>query len=131
MEGMEEIVQEFLVESRENLDQLDQDLLALERDPESRELLSSIFRTLHTIKGTSGFLALHTLEKVAHAGESLLSKLRDGEMVINPHMATVLLEMVDAIRVLLGNIEQQPFTAADQAVTTAVTTEPILAHFVP
>ncbi|MBK7722263.1 MAG: chemotaxis protein CheW [Austwickia sp.] len=107
MEGMEEIVQEFLVESHENLDQLDQDLLALERDPESRELLSSIFRTLHTIKGTSGFLALHTLEKVAHAGESLLSKLRDGEMVINPHMATVLLEMVDAIRVLLGNIEQQ------------------------
>ena len=53
MEGMEEIVQEFLVESHENLDQLDQDLLALERDPNSRELLSSIFRTLHTIKGTS------------------------------------------------------------------------------
>ena len=54
MDGMEEIVQEFLVESHENLDQLDQDLLALEREPESRELLSSIFRTLHTIKGTSG-----------------------------------------------------------------------------
>ncbi|WP_168582429.1 chemotaxis protein CheA [Gephyromycinifex aptenodytis] len=106
MEGMEEIVQEFLVESHENLDQLDQDLLALERDPGSRELLSSIFRTLHTIKGTSGFLALHTLEKVAHAGESLLSKLRDGEMTLNPTMATVLLEMVDAVRALLGHIEQ-------------------------
>lgn len=105
MEGMEEIVQEFLVESHENLDQLDQDLLALERDPGSRELLSSIFRTLHTIKGTSGFLALHTLEKVAHAGESLLSKLRDGEMTLNPGMTTVLLEMVDAVRALLGHIE--------------------------
>ncbi|MDO5628498.1 MAG: chemotaxis protein CheW [Mobilicoccus sp.] len=106
MDGMEEIVQEFLVESHENLDQLDQDLLALEREPESRDLLSSIFRTLHTIKGTSGFLALHTLEKVAHAGESLLSKLRDGEMVLNPEMATVLLEMVDAVRSLLGHIEE-------------------------
>ena len=105
MEGMEEIVQEFLVESHENLDQLDQDLLALERDPTSRDLLSSIFRTLHTIKGTSGFLALHTLEKVAHAGESLLSKLRDGEMTLNPAMATVLLEMVDAVRKLLENLE--------------------------
>ncbi|WP_245544700.1 chemotaxis protein CheW [Mobilicoccus pelagius] len=103
---MEEIVQEFLVESHENLDQLDQDLLALEREPDSRELLSSIFRTLHTIKGTSGFLALHTLERVAHAGESLLSKLRDGEMTLNPEMATALLEMVDAVRSLLGHIEQ-------------------------
>ncbi|WP_226346436.1 chemotaxis protein CheW [Agilicoccus flavus] len=106
MEGMEEIVQEFLVESHENLDQLDQDLLALERDPTSRDLLSSIFRTLHTIKGTSGFLALHTLERVAHAGENLLSKLRDGEMTLTPTMATVLLEMVDAVRTLLGHIEQ-------------------------
>ena len=105
MEGMEEIVQEFLIESHENLDQLDQDLLALERDPNSRELLSSIFRTLHTIKGTSGFLALHTLESVAHAGESLLSKLRDGEMELNNEIATTLLEMVDAVRALLGHIE--------------------------
>lgn len=105
MEGMEEIVQEFLVESHENLDQLDQDLLALERDPNSRELLSSIFRTLHTIKGTSGFLALHTLERVAHAGESLLSKLRDGDLVLTPPMATALLQMVDAVRSLLGHIE--------------------------
>ena len=102
MEGMEEIVQEFLIESHENLDQLDQDLLALERDPNSRELLSSIFRTLHTIKGTSGFLALHTLERVAHAGESLLSKLRDGEMQLTAQIATALLEMVDAVRARFG-----------------------------
>ncbi len=107
MEGMEEIVQEFLIESHENLDQLDQDLLALERDPSSRELLSSIFRTLHTIKGTSGFLALHTLERVAHAGESLLSKLRDGEILLTAQIATALLEMVDAVRALLGHIENE------------------------
>ena len=61
---MDEIVQEFLVESLENLDQLDRDLVALEQEPDSRELLSGIFRTIHTIKGTSGFLAFGRLEAV-------------------------------------------------------------------
>jgi two-component system chemotaxis sensor kinase CheA len=106
MEVMDEIVAEFLVESHENLDQLDQDLVALERDPGSRELLSSIFRTVHTIKGTCGFLAFGTLESVTHVGESLLSRLRDGEMTLNAQITTVLLEMVDAVRSLLDSIEQ-------------------------
>ena len=73
MNDLGDIVQEFLVESHENLDQLDRDLVALEAAPGSRELLSSIFRTIHTIKGTSGFLAFNRLEKVTHVGESLLS----------------------------------------------------------
>ncbi len=106
MEFMDEIVAEFLVESHENLDQLDQDLVALERDPGSRELLSSIFRTVHTIKGTCGFLAFGTLESVTHVGESLLSRLRDGEMTLSAPVTTVLLEMVDAVRALLRCIEQ-------------------------
>jgi two-component system chemotaxis sensor kinase CheA len=83
---LDEIVQEFLVESHENLDQLDSDLLALEQEPGSRALLGSIFRTIHTIKGTSGFLAYGHLEAVAHVGESLLSRLRDGELVLTPDM---------------------------------------------
>ncbi|MEO6714776.1 MAG: chemotaxis protein CheA [Mycobacteriales bacterium] len=102
---MDEIVQEFLVESHENLDQLDRDLVALERDPESRERLSSIFRTIHTIKGTSGFLAFSELEKVTHAGESLLSRLRDGKLILNADVTTGLLTMVDAVRRLLADIE--------------------------
>ena len=106
MDGMDEIVTEFLIESHENLDQLDQDLVALEREPGSRELLSSIFRTVHTIKGTCGFLAFGTLESVAHVGESLLSRLRDGEMTLTPELTTILLEMVDAVRSLLASIEQ-------------------------
>ena len=106
MDGMDEIVTEFLIESHENLDQLDQDLVALEREPGSRELLSSIFRTVHTIKGTCGFLAFGTLESVAHVGESLLSRLRDGEMTLTPELTTILLEMVDAVRALLAAIEQ-------------------------
>jgi two-component system chemotaxis sensor kinase CheA len=106
MEVEDEIVAEFLVESHDNLDQLDQDLVALERDPGSRELLSSIFRTVHTIKGTCGFLAFGTLESVTHVGESLLSRLRDGEMTLSAQITTVLLEMVDVVRSLLASIEQ-------------------------
>lgn len=106
MNDMDEIVQEFLVESHENLDQLDRDLVALERDPESRERLSSIFRTIHTIKGTSGFLAFSELEKVTHAGESLLSRLRDGKLHLTADVTTGLLTMVDAVRRLLADIER-------------------------
>ncbi len=106
MDGLDEIVDEFLVESHENLDQLDRDLVELERDPSSRGLLSSVFRTLHTIKGTSGFLAFGTLESVTHVGESLLSRLREGQMTLDPQVTTVLLEVVDAVRDLLTSIEQ-------------------------
>jgi two-component system chemotaxis sensor kinase CheA len=102
---MDEIVQEFLVESHENLDQLDHDLIELEQDPTSRDLLGSVFRTIHTIKGTSGFLAYGKLEAVTHVGENLLSRLRDGELALTPELTSALLEMVDAVRGLLSTIE--------------------------
>ena len=104
-EDMEPIVNEFLVESYENLDRLDKDLIELEQDPGNTEILSSIFRTIHTIKGTCGFIGLHKLEKVAHVGENLLGKLRDGELDLNPPRTSALLAMVDAIRQMLGCIE--------------------------
>jgi chemotaxis protein histidine kinase CheA len=103
--GDEEIVKEFLIESYENLDRLDQDPIALEKDPGSRETLASIFRTIHTIKGTSGFLAFNQLEAVTHAGESLLSRLRDGLLPLNAGITTALLAMVDAVREMLRSIE--------------------------
>jgi two-component system chemotaxis sensor kinase CheA len=106
MDDMDEIVQEFVVESHENLDQLDRDLVALEQDPQSRELLSSIFRTIHTIKGTSGFLAFSRLEAVAHVGENLLSRLRDGAQLMDLETTDALLAMVDVVRALLQTIEQ-------------------------
>lgn len=101
-----EIVKEFLVESYESLDELDQNLMALEDRPDDRERLGSIFRTVHTIKGTSGFLALTKLERVAHVGENLLVKLRDGRLSLTHDIADGLLGMVDAIRAILANLEQ-------------------------
>ncbi|MCU1492407.1 MAG: cheA 2 [Acidimicrobiaceae bacterium] len=103
---MNEIVQEFLVETNENLDQLDQDLVALESDPHSRELLSSVFRTIHTVKGTTGFLGFGRLEEISHAAESLLSELRDGRLELTAPRTDALLEVVDAIRALLSAIER-------------------------
>jgi chemotaxis protein histidine kinase CheA len=102
---MDDIVREFLVESNENLDQLDRDLVTLEKDPTARDILASIFRTIHTIKGTSGFLGFSRLESVTHVGESLLSHLRDGRLLLNAEITSGLLAMVDAVRQMLVNIE--------------------------
>lgn len=100
-----EIVREFLVESYENLDQLDRDLVALESEPGSRALLSSIFRTVHTIKGTSGFLGLNRLERVTHVGESLLVELRDGHRLMDQPTTDVLLSLTDTVRAILSSVE--------------------------
>lgn len=105
-DGLDEIAQEFLVESYENLDELDRALVELEKEPGSRPLLASVFRTIHTIKGTSGFLAFNRLEAVTHVGENVLSKLRDGKLELTPEIATTLLRMVDVVRELLGAIER-------------------------
>lgn len=103
----DDIVREFLVESNENLDLLDRELVILEKDPGNLETMKSIFRTIHTIKGTCGFLGFGQLEKVAHAGENLLSLLRDGAIRLNPDRTTALLSLVDAVRQMLVNIESE------------------------
>jgi two-component system chemotaxis sensor kinase CheA len=105
MSESDELVKEFLVESYENLDRLDRDFVALEKDPTAKETIASIFRTIHTIKGTCGFLGYQKLEGVAHVGENLLSRLRAGELVINSQITTGLLQLVDAVREILGFIE--------------------------
>jgi two-component system, chemotaxis family, sensor kinase CheA len=101
----DDIVKDFLVESQENLDRLDRDLVGLEKNPKDKDALAGVFRTIHTIKGTCGFLGFNKLEKVAHVGENLLSRLRDGQMTLNPEITTALLGMVDAIRQMLKDIE--------------------------
>ncbi|PZR54145.1 chemotaxis protein CheA [Xylanimonas oleitrophica] len=119
MDDVDEIVREFLVESHENLDQLDRDLVALESDPGSRGLLSSIFRTIHTIKGTSGFLAFSKLERLTHVGENLLVELREGRRVMDQPTTDVLLHLVDTVRSLLSAIEADG-TEGDVEIDAAV-----------
>ncbi|NJM12644.1 MAG: hypothetical protein HC889_12920, partial [Synechococcaceae cyanobacterium SM1_2_3] len=103
---MDEIIKEFLTESLEGLDQLDTKFVMLEQNPSDRDTLASIFRTIHTVKGTCGFLGFGNLEKVAHAGENLLSLLRDGKLSFSQEIASALLAMVDAIRTMLGEVER-------------------------
>ncbi|MEE8289892.1 MAG: chemotaxis protein CheA, partial [Candidatus Tectomicrobia bacterium] len=102
---MDDVVEEFLVESHENLDQLDQDLVTLEADAANPEILSRIFRTIHTLKGSCGFLGFTRLESVSHVGENLLSRLRDGALQLNAEITTALLSLVDAVRHMLVTIE--------------------------
>lgn len=99
-----EIVKEFLVESSENLNRFVGDLTALEKHPMDSEILADIVRTIHTIKGTSGFLAFAKLAAVAHAGENLLARLRDGQLHLNPDITAAVLAMVDAVRQMLATI---------------------------
>jgi len=100
-----DIVKDFLIESYENLDRLDRDLVGLEKNPEDAEALAGVFRTIHTIKGTCGFLAFNKLEAVAHVGENLLTRLRDRQLTLTPEITTALLSMVDAVRQMLSQIE--------------------------
>ena len=102
---MDGIVAEFLAESVENLDRLDQDLVSLEKNPSDREIYAGIFRTIHTIKGTCGFLAFQKLEALTHVGESVLSRLRDGTLDLRPEITTDLLAMIDGVRAILAHIE--------------------------
>jgi two-component system, chemotaxis family, sensor kinase CheA len=100
-----EIVKDFLAESNENLDRLDRELVSLEKNPTDGAALASVFRTIHTVKGTCGFLGFNKLEKVAHSGENLLTLLRDGRLRLTPEITTALLSMVDAIRAMLAAVQ--------------------------
>ena len=100
-----DIIKDFLIESNENLARLEQEMVDLEQRPGDLDLLNSIFRTIHTIKGTCGFLNLGILEEVTHVAETLLNQLRNGERPLTPHLVSLILETVDAVKTILSTIE--------------------------
>ena len=102
---MDELTREFLIESQEGLDRMERGLTLLETRPGDPDLLAEIFRAVHTIKGTTGFLGFKRLEKLAHAGENLLSLLRDGKLAADGDVITGLLQLLDALRSILKTIE--------------------------
>lgn len=102
---MDDLIVEFLTETNESLQELDTDLITLEQNPNDKNLISKIFRLMHTIKGTCGFLGLPRLETVAHRAENVMGRFRDGNLEVTPAYVTLILESLDRVRFLLGHIE--------------------------
>ena len=101
---MDELIEEFLSEASENLLTLDNELIELENNPENHELISSIFRVMHTIKGTCGFLGLDKLGSIAHAGENIMSQIRSNQLQANKTNISIVLEAIDAIKIIIKYI---------------------------
>lgn len=113
---MQEILTDFLTESNEMLEVLDQRFVTLESDPNNTDLLNEIFRAMHSMKGSAGFLGFNHLVDVAHRGENILNKLRQAEMAVNPAIISVILETIDIIKAIMADIRE---TGTDSHVPTA------------
>jgi two-component system chemotaxis sensor kinase CheA len=101
---MDDLLREFLTETGESLDTVDNQLVKFEQEPNNAKILDNIFRLVHTIKGTCGFLGLPRLEALAHAGETLMGKFRDG-MPVTAEAVTLILGSIDRIKEILGGLE--------------------------
>src|ERR1700704_1276182 len=101
---MDDLLREFLTETSESLDTVDNQLVRFEQDPNNAKILDNIFRLVHTIKGTCGFLGLPRLEALAHAGETLMGKFRDG-MPVTAEAVTLILSSIDRIKEILATLE--------------------------
>ena len=103
---MDDLISEFITETTESLAMLDSELVKLEQNPDDSGILGNIFRIMHTIKGTCGFLGLPRLEHVAHASENVLGKIRDKELVASADAVTLVLESLDNIKNLIDYLSQ-------------------------
>lgn len=103
---MDDLVEEFLVETSDSLNELDVDIVNLEQNPNDSELIGKIFRLVHTIKGTCGFLSLPRLEKVAHHSENVLGRFRDKDLEVTPEYVTLILNAFDRIKEIVSVIEE-------------------------
>jgi len=103
---MDDLTSEFLVETNESLEELDLDIVRLEQDPSDLEIIRSIFRVMHTIKGTCGFLGLPRLERVAHAAENIMDQLREEKFQVTPEMTSLILEAIDRIKEIIAELEE-------------------------
>ncbi len=101
---MDDLLREFLTETSESLDTVDNQLVKFEQEPNNAKILDNVFRLVHTIKGTCGFLGLPRLGALAHAGETLMGKFRDG-MPVTAEAVTLILSSIDRIKEILGGLE--------------------------
>jgi two-component system chemotaxis sensor kinase CheA len=108
-----EEIREFLIESNENLAALDQEIVELEKHPTDEMLIASVFRTIHTIKGTSGFFGFSILGSITHIAENLLGQVREKQRRLTPELVSLVLQTVDGVKAILGNIEERGEEGAD------------------
>jgi two-component system, chemotaxis family, sensor kinase CheA len=120
---MDDLLTEFLTETNESLAELDVAVVRLERTPDDQQTLSKIFRLVHTIKGTCGFLGLEPLERVAHAAESVLGRVRDGSLAVTPDIVSLVLAALDRVKAILGGLATSGAEPAgnDDALIAALT----------
>jgi two-component system chemotaxis sensor kinase CheA len=104
--GMDDLLQEFLSETGENIDTVDRELVRFEQEPNNREILRNIFRLVHTVKGTCGFIGLPRLEALTHAAESVIGQFRDGATV-SAIAVTAILETIDCIKEILAELAEK------------------------
>src|SRR5947209_2940120 len=102
---MDELLREFLTETNESLDVIDVELVRFEQDPNNAKILDNIFRLVHTIKGTCGFLGLPRLQALAHAAETLMGRFRDG-VAVTAEAVTLVLATIDRIKEILADLER-------------------------
>ncbi len=112
-EDMKEIFESYLIEAREIVDHLSQDLLALEKNPNEMNLLNNIFRGMHTLKGTSSFLGFSQMTELTHASEDLLNKIRKGEIIADENIIDLLIEIHKTAVILLNRIENRNLQSLD------------------
>src|SRR5216684_4108655 len=128
---MDDLLREFLTETSESLDVVDVELVRFEREPNNAEILANVFRLVHTIKGTCGFLSLPRLEALAHAAETLMGRFRDG-LPVTSEAVTVVLATIDRIKEILASLESNQVerlsgtAAAGQAQTVGTPVHQIL-----
>ncbi len=120
-EADEEILQDFLVEAGEILEQLSEQLVELEQNPEDKDLLNAIFRGFHTVKGGAGFLQLEALVACCHVAENVFDLLRNGQLTVNSELMDVVLQTLDVVNVMFDEVKsREPITPADPALIHAL-----------
>jgi two-component system, chemotaxis family, sensor kinase CheA len=115
-----ELLGDFILESRDHLAQVEEQMITLEKDPEETEAINTVFRAFHTIKGLAGFLALDSIREVAHETETLLDLARNRKLIISPTTVDVVLAAADFLKASLLNLEQQLAGAESTAIPDKV-----------
>jgi two-component system chemotaxis sensor kinase CheA len=119
----EEILQDFLVEAQDLLEQLNEQLVDLEQSPEDMDLLNAIFRAFHTIKGGAGFIGIKPLVEVCHRAENVFDKIRNGEMAYTPEVADVILRVYDTIQDIIERLSNGERSFDEDIVDTELLSE--------